>query len=103
MVTVVPPAVLPLLVPRLLTDGADAAVTVKRSAEPSADVVPRAVTVTSQMPAACGGVTAAIGAVADHDERGRRQAAEEDAVGAEEAAAADGDRGAAAAAARSQG
>ncbi len=53
-VRLVPPAVLPLLVPRPLTTGAEAALTVKRSPDTSAEVVPWAVTVTSLVPADCG-------------------------------------------------
>jgi len=47
--------VLPLVVSRPLTAGADAAVTVTRSADPSADVPAGEETVTSQTPAGSGG------------------------------------------------
>ena len=60
MATLVPPAVLPLEVPRDDTAGAGAAVTVKRSVPDRLDVPPPPVTVTSTVPAISGGVTATI-------------------------------------------
>jgi hypothetical protein len=59
-VTTVPPAVPPLVVAKLVTAGADAAVTVTRSADTSADVPAGVTTVMSQTPAAPGRTVATI-------------------------------------------
>jgi hypothetical protein len=59
-VTTVPPAVVPLVVPRLVTEGADAAVTVTRSADTNADVPAGVVIVRSQTPAGIGGAVTMI-------------------------------------------
>jgi hypothetical protein len=60
MVTLVPPAVLPLEVDRLVTVGAPAAVNVYRSDELRADAVPWALTEISTVPADAAGATATI-------------------------------------------